>query len=192
MRHSQVIYLRVDTIFWLCQLYRSISNHKTNVTHKAVNMKSSGQAISICLKANYMPAPFLKFSSVMRPLNHGNNALIVLIFIIIRNNCYSLTTLSPLDCDMFISRVRIGGPFTAVPLINGTVSILKTINQDMSQLKGSDQANSMTPDTDSMTAKEIDTNWIDIVSHCLAYGQQNVTKHVFSSSEHCTMDIILQ
>ena len=42
------------------------------VNMQPVNMKSSGRTISIDLEANYMPVASLKFSSVIRLLNHGN------------------------------------------------------------------------------------------------------------------------
>ena len=52
------------------------------VNMQPVNMKSSGRTISIDLEANYRLVSTLKFSCVIRPLNHGFK---MLIFNIIQN-----------------------------------------------------------------------------------------------------------
>ena len=91
---------------------------------QAVNIKGPGHGISICLKENYKPGCFLEILCCNLTLNHGLMLMISIIIITIHDDCYCLTTLTPLNCDMFINRARIGGAVTAVSFIDAKNTLM--------------------------------------------------------------------
>ena len=124
LKYIYIIYLDIYKQYtWSGFRLMYISFHKFLVYHhksklpmasniQAVNIKGPGHGISICLKENYKPGCFLEILWCNLTLNHG--LMLTIFIIIIYNDCFCLTTLTPLNCDMFINRARIGGTVTVL------------------------------------------------------------------------------
>ena len=129
LKYIYIIYLDIYKQYtWSGFRFMYVSFHKILVYHhksklpmasniQAVSIKGPGHGISICLKENYKPGCFLEILWYNLTLNHGL-MLTISIIIIIYNDCFCLTTLTLLNCYMFINRTRIGGTVTAVSFID--------------------------------------------------------------------------